>query len=83
MQRKALKEIQQINNNTKVYPFDKGLEFFVLSEGNAIKKIEEQLGKVKITDEDPTQQYTSKMRKHLCQVTLSPLTLILDLSLKP
>ena len=83
MQRKALKEIQQINNNTKFYPFDKGLEFFVLSEANAIKKIEEQLGKAKIIDEDPTQQYTSKMRKYLCQLTFSPVILSLDLSLKP
>ena len=83
MQRKALKEIQQINNNTKFYPFDKGLEFFVLSEANAIKKIEEQLGKAKIIDEDPTQQYTSKMRKYLFQLTFSPVILSLDLSLKP
>ena len=42
-QRKALKQIQQNNNNTKVYPFDKSSKFVVLSEGDAIKKIEEQL----------------------------------------
>ena len=29
-QRKALKEIPQINNNTKVYPFDKGSGFVAL-----------------------------------------------------
>ena len=55
-QRKALKEIRQINNNTKVYPFDKCLGFVVLSEGDAIRKIEEQLGKAKVIDEDPTQK---------------------------
>ena len=53
---KKLKEIQQINNNTEVYPFDKGSGFVVLSEGEAIKKTEEQLGKAKVTDEDPTQK---------------------------
>ena len=61
-QRKALKEIRQINNNTKIYPFDKGSGFVVLSEGDAIKKIEKQLGKAEVIDEDPTQKYTSKSR---------------------
>ena len=32
--RKALKEIRQINNNTKVYPFDKASGFIILSEGD-------------------------------------------------
>ena len=53
-QQKALKEIRQINNNTKVYPFDKGSWFAVLSEGDAIEKIEEQLGNAKVIDEDQT-----------------------------
>ena len=44
-QKKASKEMRQINNNTQVYPFDKGSGFVVLSEGDAIKKIDEQLGK--------------------------------------
>ena len=66
-QRKALKEIRQINNNTKVYPFDKGSGFVVLSERDAINKTEEQLGKAKAIDEDPTQKYTSKIQKHLCK----------------
>ena len=64
-QRKALKEIRQMNNNTKVSPFDKGSEFVVLSEGDAIKKIEEKLGKTKVIDEDRTQKYTSRIQKHL------------------
>ena len=67
-QRKALKEIRQINNNTKVYPFDKGPEFVVLSEGNAIKIVEELLAKAKVIDEYPTQKYTSKIQKHLCKL---------------
>ena len=53
-QQKALKEIWQINNKTKVYPFDKGSLFVFLSEGDAIEKIEEQLGNAKVIDEDQT-----------------------------
>ena len=67
-ERKVLKVIRQINNNTKVYPLDKGSGFVVLSEGDAIKKIEEQLRKVKVIDKDPTQKYTSKIQKHLCKL---------------
>ena len=61
-QRKVLREIQQINNNTKVYPFDKGSGFVVLSEGHAIKKIGEQLGKAKVIDEDRTQNTPIKSK---------------------
>ena len=60
-ERKALQEIQQINNNTKVYPFHKGSGFVVLSEADAIIKIEVQLLKAKIIDEDPSQKYTCKI----------------------
>ena len=67
-QQKALKEIRQINNNTKVYPFDKGSGFVVLTEGDAIKNIEEQLGIAKVIDEDPPQKYTCKIQKHLCKL---------------
>ena len=67
-QRKALEQIQQINNNTKVYPFDKGSAFVVVPVRDAIKKIEEQLGKAKVIDKDPTQKYTSKIQKHLCKL---------------
>ena len=55
-QRKPLKEIQHVNNNTKVYPFDKGSKLVVLSEGDAIKKIGEQIRKTKFIDEDLTQE---------------------------
>ena len=66
-QRKALKQIRQINNNTKVYPFNKGSGFVVLLQGAAIKKTEKQLGKTKVIYEDPTQNYHSKIQKHLCK----------------
>ena len=67
-QRKALKETRQISNNTKVYPFDKGSKFVVLSKGDAIKKAEEQLGKAKVIDGDSTQKCTCKIQKHLCKL---------------
>ena len=67
-QRKALKEIRQINSNTKVYPFGKGWGFVALSEGDAIKNIEEQYGQAKVIDEDSTQKYTSNIQKYLCKL---------------
>ena len=63
-QRKAVKKIQQINN-IELYQFHKGSGFVVLSEGEAIKKTQEQLGKAKVIDEDPTQKYTNKSQKRL------------------
>ena len=47
---------------TKDHPFDKGSGFVILSERDAIKKIEEQLGKAKLINEDPTQKYTNKIQ---------------------
>ena len=38
------------------------------SEGVSINKIEEQPGKAKVIDEDPTQKYTRKIQKHLCKL---------------
>ena len=55
-QRKALKEIRPVNNNTKVYPKASG--FVVLSEEDAMRKIEKQLGKAKVIDEDPKHKST-------------------------
>ena len=46
---------------------NKGSGFFALSKLDAINKTEEQLGKAKVTDEDPTQKNTRKVRKHLCK----------------
>ena len=52
------KTFVQMNNNkdTTIYPFDKGSGFVVLSEKNAMQKIEEQLGKAKIAKNDPVPQ---------------------------
>ena len=65
---KALNEIWQINNNTKIYPFDKGSGFVILPERDANKKIKEQLGKAKVIDEGPSQKYISKVQKRLCKL---------------
>ena len=56
----------QIKNNkdTKIYLFDKGSEFVLLSE-KTLQKIEEQLGKAKIAENDPTLKFTNKIQKIL------------------
>ena len=60
----------QIKNNkdTKIYPFDKGSESVVLSEKGAIQKIEEQVGKAKIAENDSTLRFTNKIQKILCRL---------------
>ena len=67
-----LNKNRNIKIKDKVYPFNKGSGFVVLSEGDGIRdginKIEEQIGKAKVIDEDPTQEYTSKIQKHLCKL---------------
>ena len=45
---KALKDVQPVNNNTKVYPFDRGSGFVVSSKGDAIKKNKNNWGKLKL-----------------------------------
>ena len=45
------------NKDTTIYPFDKGSGFAVLSENNAMKKIEEHLGKAKVAENDPTLKF--------------------------
>ena len=47
-QRKTLKEKQENNSNTKVYPFHKDSGFVVSLERDAIKKIGLQPGKAKV-----------------------------------
>ena len=49
----------------KVYPFDKGVGFALLNDIDSISKIEEQLGKSKIVDCDPTNLLTGKFQRHL------------------
>ena len=66
-QRKALVQMKN-NNDTTIYPFDKGSGFVGLSEKNAMQKIEEQLGKAKIAENDPTLKFTNKIQKILCRL---------------
>ena len=66
-QRKPLVHMKN-NKNTTVYPFDTGSRFLVLSEKNAMQKIEEQLGKAKIAENDPTMKFTNKIQKILCRL---------------
>ena len=56
------------NKDTTIYPFDKGSGFVVLPEKNAMQKIEEQLGKAKIAENDPTLKFTNKIQKILCRL---------------
>ena len=49
----------------KVYPFDKGIGFELLNDIDDISKIEEQLGKSKIVDCDPTSLLTGKFQRLL------------------
>ena len=66
-QRQAL--VQMKNSKvTTIYPFDKGSGFVVLSEKNAMQKIEEQLGKAKVAENDPTLKFTNKIQKILCRL---------------
>ena len=64
-QRQALVLIKN-NKDTTIYPFDKGSGLVLLSEKNAMQKIEEQLGKAKIAENDPTLKFTNKIQKILC-----------------
>ena len=60
-QSKALKELKE-DETIKVFPFDKGNGFAILNSDDAIKKIEEQLGKAKVVDFDPTQKQANKIK---------------------
>ena len=60
-QRKALVQMKNYKDTT-IYPFDKGSGFVVLSEKNAMQKVEEQLGKAKIAENDPSSP--TKSRKY-------------------
>ena len=63
-QRAALKELSQ-SNVKKVYSYDKGTGFVILSNKDAIQKIEEQIGESIVSNTDPTPALTSKIQKHL------------------
>ena len=66
-QSKALKELKQ-DETIKVFPFDKGNGFAILNSDDAIKKIEEQLGKAKVVDFDPTQKQANKIKTILSKL---------------
>ena len=56
------------NKDATIYPFHKASEFVVYSEKNAMQKIEEQLAKGKIAENDPTMKFTIKIQKTLCRL---------------
>ena len=63
-QRIALKQLKN-DEQMKVYPFDKGIGFALLNDIDSISKIEEQIGKSKIIDSNPTNLLTGKIQRHL------------------
>ena len=58
-ERKALTEMKH-DKNISIYPFDKGTGFIVIKEEDALEKIEEQIGKSKVIDHDPTHTLLNK-----------------------
>ena len=62
--RTALKQLKN-DQHMKVYPFDDGIGFALLNDIDNISKIEEQLGKSKIIDHDPTSLLTGKFQRLL------------------
>ena len=56
------------NKDKTIYPFDKGSRFVVLSEKNTIQEIGEQLGKVKIAENDPTLKLINRIHEKLCRL---------------
>ena len=66
-QRHAIREMKN-SANLKVYPFDKGSGFVIMEEEDAIKRIEEQIGKSIITDYDLTTTLLNKFQKELAKL---------------
>ena len=66
-QRTALKQLKN-DQQMKVYPFDKGTAFALLNDIDDISKIEEQFGKSKIIDCDPTSLLTGKFQRLLLKL---------------
>ena len=56
------------DKNISIYAFDKGTGFVVIKEKDAIQKIEEQIGKSKIIDHDPTPTLLNKFQKELAKL---------------
>ena len=65
-ERKAITEMQH-DKNVSIYPFVKGTGFIVIKEKDAIQKMEEQIGKSKIIDYDPTRALLKKFQKEVAK----------------
>ena len=63
-QRKAISEIKK-DDETSIYPFDKGAGLVRISTEDAKRKIQEQLGETEIVDTDPTDGFVTKIQKKL------------------
>ena len=63
----AIREIKN-STNLKVCPFDKGSGFVIMEEEEAIKRIEEQIGKSIIIDYDPITTLLNKFQKELAKL---------------
>ena len=66
-ERKVLTEMKH-GKNISIYPFDKRTGFVVIKEEDAIQKIQEQTGKSKIIDHDPTPTLRDKFQKNLAKL---------------
>ena len=60
-------QLMKNNKDSKIYSFDKGSGFVLLSEKNAMQKIKVELGKAKIAKNDPTLKFTNKIQK-ICRL---------------
>ena len=56
------------NKGTKIYLFDKGAGFTVLSEKSAIQQIQEHLRQANIAENDPKLTFTNKIEEILCRL---------------
>ena len=63
-QRKAISEIKK-DDETSIYPFDKGAGLVRISTEDAKQKIREQLGETNVVDSDPTDGFVIKIQKKL------------------
>ena len=66
-ERKVITEMQH-DKNISMYSFDKGTGFIVIKEKDVIQKMEEQIGKSKIIDYDPTRALLNKFQKQLAKL---------------
>ena len=59
-----MKELKS-DQNIKIYPYEKGAGLVRISKSNAIKKIEEQIGKTEIIEKDPIPRLARKFQSSL------------------